>query len=163
MRAGQLMLIFALVPFSFSSYAMPVDISWSNADKYRDLRSVVEKKTAFQHRFFKAIHGHLNELSTNLPHGYKLSVDVTQVDLAGRIELVNGQQVRVVKDIHYPNMSLSYKLSDAKGEVVQANKAQIRGKSFLMHRKSSDSYESFPYEKRMLTRWYQKEFATIVK
>ncbi|WP_448214200.1 DUF3016 domain-containing protein [Colwellia sp. MEBiC06753] len=160
-KSSLLTLILGVV-LSGTVMAQPVEISWSNPDKYRDLRSVVETKTKIQHRFFKEINQHMNKLSEQLPHGYKLTMDVTQVDLAGKIEFVNSQQIRVVKDIFYPNMAFSYQLADESGTILFKDDAQIKGKNFLMNSRQYSSFEQFPHEKKMLTEWFNKEIVTKV-
>ncbi|NMP31775.1 DUF3016 domain-containing protein [Thalassotalea sp. M1531] len=143
--------------------AMPVDISWSDADKYRDLRSVTETRASFQQRFYKEISKHLNELSQSLPHDYKMSIDVTNVDLAGRIQLVKGQQIRVVKDMYYPNMAFKYKLLDKSGQLVASEDVQVKGTNFLLNSNSRMRNEAFPHEKKMLTEWFKKEFTQVIE
>lgn len=164
MKLFQFPLAFSAIFCTFIVHAVPVDVSWSDPHKFRDLSSVTEKKSSFQHRFFKEINKHLNELSTRLPHGYKLSIDVTQVDLAGRIDFVHGQRIRVIKDMYYPNMAFTYRLHDNSGKLMLSSSEQIKGKAFLANATPRSSvFDSFPYEKRMLTNWYKKEFAAILK
>ncbi|MFD2167655.1 DUF3016 domain-containing protein [Thalassotalea euphylliae] len=158
----QLTIAFVVAAFlSPISYASIVDISWSNADKYRDLKSVTETKAKIQKRFFKEIHAHLNELGTSLPHKFTLSIDVTQVDLAGRIDMVNGQQIRIVRDMYYPNMILTYRLKDAEGKVIQSQESKLKGRNFLRQANRLDD-DAFKHEKYMITDWFEKEFATVI-
>ena len=147
---------FLLCLCSQNAWASPVEISWSNPDKYRDLRAVNETKTAIRYRFFKEISHYMNELSQDLPHGYQLMMDVSQVDLAGNIEFVHGQQVRVVKDMFYPNMAFRYQLKNSQGQVVLADDVHIKGKNFLLSTKRRVGSEPFLYEKKMIADWFNR-------
>ncbi|REL28383.1 DUF3016 domain-containing protein [Thalassotalea euphylliae] len=134
-----------------------VEINWTNAEHYRDLRSTTETKQATQRRFFKEMGEYLNHLSTQLPDGYKLALEVTQVDLAGRIRFVNGQQVRIVKDIDYPNMAFSYRLTAPNGQLIKAETAQVKGKRFLLGAQHQPhKLKPFAYEKKMIEAWFDK-------
>ncbi|MAG75300.1 MAG: hypothetical protein CL811_00960 [Colwelliaceae bacterium] len=151
-----------LITFA-SSASMPVEVSWSNVEKYRDLRAANEAKSKFQQRFFKEMSNHLNKLAEQLPHGYKLTMDVDNVDLAGRITFVNGQEIRVIKDMFYPNMSFSYTLTDDKGQVLDKRETKAKGKAFMMNTNSQLGHRSFPYEKNLLSHWFNKELLANLK
>ena len=163
MNLRVLMSISAFVTFGVTTvFANPVNISWSDPSEYRDLRSTIETKEKLQHRFFKEINAHMNDLSQQLPAGYKLSLDVYQVDLAGRIETVHSQRIRVVKDMYYPNMAFNFKLVDKSGQLVLTDKAKIKGRNFLLNTSMRSINESFKYEKKMLSDWFEKDLLTRV-
>lgn len=145
-----------LITFA-SAASMPVEVSWSNVDKYRDLRAVNEVKSKFQQRFFKEMGKHLNELAEQLPSGYKLTLDVDNVDLAGHITFVRGQEIRVIKDMYYPNISFNYTLTDDKGQVVDQKATKAKGKAFMMNASTQLGHRSFPYEKNLFSHWFNKE------
>ncbi|WP_448553648.1 DUF3016 domain-containing protein [Thalassotalea montiporae] len=146
---------------AFSAQPNKVEVNWTNAEKYRDLRSTTETKRNFQQRFFKEISAYLKELSQSLPKGYQLNMDVTQVDLAGRITFVRGQQVRIIKDIDYPNMAFSYQLKNASGQIIAEQQAQVKGKAFLAgSQHQSHRMKPFAYEKQMLEDWFDKEIVS---
>ena len=166
MKHTRLVVIAAAIGFSSLAFSSPtlspatnkVEINWTNADKYRDLRSTTETKQVIQRRFFKEMGEYLNQLSKQLPDGYKLVLKVTQVDLAGRIRFVNGQQVRIVKDIYYPNMTFSYKLTAPNGQLISAEEAQVKGKSFLLGSQHlPHKLKPFAYEKKMMENWFDKK------
>ena len=162
----------AAISFSSLAFSSPikspatnkVEINWTNADKYRDLRSTTETKQAIQRRFFKEMGEYLSQLSRQLPDGYKLALEVTQVDLAGRIRFVNGQQVRIVKDIYYPNMAFSYKLTAPNGQLISAEKAQVKGKNFLLGSQyQPHKLKPFVYEKKMMENWFDKKIVPQIQ
>ena len=113
--------------------------------------------------------GNLAELKTYLerqatalvPEGQKLTVTVTDVDLAGEIEpwrSGQGHDVRIVKDIYSPKIDLSFKLTDASGAVVKEGERKLRNPTFLMDIQPNRD-EPLVYEKALLKNWVRDEFS----
>jgi hypothetical protein len=95
-----------------------------------------------------------------LAPGQKLTVTVTDVDLAGDFEPWRGAQwgdVRIVKDIYPPCIELSFQLKDADGNIVKSGKRTLRDLAFLM-KLSIDTNDSLRHEKALLDDWLSVEF-----
>ena len=95
-----------------------------------------------------------------LAPGQKLTITVTDVDLAGDFEPWRGPQwddVRIVKDIYPPSIELSFQLKDGEGNIVQSGKRTLRDLAFQM-RLMIDTMDSLRYEKSMLDDWLSTEF-----
>lgn len=96
-----------------------------------------------------------------LGQGQSLDLRVLDVDLAGRFEWWRraAYDVRVMNDITWPRVVLTYVWRDDAGQVLGEGRARIIDQSYLWRsayvRNSSDE---LPYEKAMLRDWLGKTF-----
>ena len=71
--------------------------------------------------------------------------------------------VRIVKDIYPPRISLSFRLTDAEGNVVKEGKRELRDLAFMMKINMSFRDDSVRYEKALLDDWLRAEFPRVRK
>ncbi len=101
-----------------------------------------------------------------LPEGQRLSVTITDVDLAGDYEPWRGPKfddVRIVKEIYPPSIHLSFKVTDGAGTVVKEGMEKLRDLSFQMSATPAFSSDSLRYEKALLDNWLRSEFPKAKK
>lgn len=103
-----------------------LEIEWVEPTSFTDVRSANTSNAKYRKRVFAQLESHLNELARQLPEGQRLSMSVTNLDLAGRVEpgsmlgLSGGMtDIRVIRDIDIPRMSFSFTIVDAAGEVIK--------------------------------------------
>ena len=96
-----------------------------------------------------------------LGQGQSLDLRVLDVDLAGRFEWWRpaGYDVRIMRDITWPRMVVTYVWRDDAGQVLGEGQARIIDQSYL----SRAAYaridtDELPYEKAMLRDWLGKTF-----
>lgn len=90
----------------------------------------------------------------------RLEIKVTDVDLAGDFEPWRGpemQNVRIMKDIYPPRVTLEFRLLAADGKVVSEGKRQLQDLNFLM-KIGLPTIEPLRHDKQLLTDWMQREF-----
>jgi len=111
----------------------------------------------------KDIEAHLvTQLGKALP-GRDITVDVTDVDLAGEVEPF-GRRVewmRVMRAVTSPAMELKYEIREG-GKVVAQGQAKMRDMDYQNSFNSYSSGDPLRYEKRMIDRWVQREFTPKV-
>ena len=93
--------------------------------------------------------------------GQKLAITFTDVDLAGDFEPWRGGQwgdVRIVKDIYPPRISLAFRLTDAAGAVVNEGKRDLRDMAFMMKLTMGFRDDALRHEKALLDDWLSAEF-----
>ncbi len=93
--------------------------------------------------------------------GQRLSVSITDVDLAGGFE-PHGQtmqEVRIIKGVYPPKIDLSFKLTDTDGKVLKEGTRHLLDRAFnVMSR--ANSTDTFVYDKALLDDWLRKEFGS---
>ncbi|MBQ4834241.1 DUF3016 domain-containing protein [Pseudoalteromonas sp. MMG010] len=132
-------------------------VKWQDFDNYRDVRASNQSPNSFEKQITMNFDKHFAKLAKKLPSGYKLNVEVTDLDLAGDVEFSAAREVRVIEPIYYPRMKLSYTVTNQQGEVVsQSSEVSLKDRGFLDKIKRSSS-RSFYYEKRLVTSWFNSE------
>jgi len=95
-----------------------------------------------------------------VPPGRHLDIKVTDVDLAGEFEPQLGPQfddVRIVKAIYPPRITLDFSVTDAKGAVVASGHREITDLAYQM-RSAWPTDDYLRYEKDLLRDWISSEF-----
>lgn len=137
-----------------------VQVSWQQPEKFTDIRPANSTKKAYQERVIKAFDKIWAEVAKDLPAGYQLAVTVKDLDLAGDVNpmyRIDHNDVRVVKDIYFPRMTIDYRLTDASGQQVDTGQdVKIRDIGFMSSQPAGFRSDEFGYEKRMLKDWYRK-------
>lgn len=103
---------------------------------------------------------HFKHLGATLPAAQTLEIQVLEIDLAGEVRPWQRvwPEVRVMRgSVDWPRMTLRFTLRDgervvARGEESVSDMNYLRGSTAQSGRTS----ESLPYEKRMLTRWFNE-------
>lgn len=103
------------------------------------------------------IEQHLRRLAERLPPGDALSIDVLDIDLAGRFEPARAADVRIVRDIDWPRIKLHYVLS-RDGRTVAEGEDRLADMSFLMAINRYPGDDRLRYEKAMLDAWFDRRF-----
>lgn len=105
---------------------------------------------------------HLEERAqTYIPEGAKLSVTITDVDLAGQFEPWRGPaaaDVRIVKEIYPPRIKLSFRLTDANGDVTKQGDRELANMNFLMTAAPTLISDPYRHDKALIDDWLRTEF-----
>ncbi len=155
--AGLIMIV------AYSALAGEAKVTWQNPEKFTDIRSSNESRENFQATVITEFNDMFSELAKKLPDGYVLDVTVTDLDLAGDINgmyRTAGRDIRIVKELYWPRMSLSYKLTNQANEIVVSGKEQLKDMGFMSRGRVSAGDSTFYYEEEMLRDWFyqmQKE------
>ena len=133
-----------------------IEVTWGDFDKFRDVRAGSEPKGVFHERVKKSFEKFFKEYSEEVADGQNLVIEITDLDLAGDVLPSGINQVRIMKDLHFPRMEFSYKLTGADGSVIKQGDAKIKDMNYLYHEKTWKRYrEGFYYEKRMFREWFE--------
>jgi len=97
---------------------------------------------------------------TYLAPGDRLTIDVLDVDLAGRFEpwQFDYRDVRFMREITWPEIKLRYRLERA-SEPPRSGEETVADRGYLTFSLTVDSIGIMPYEKAMLQRWFRLRFA----
>ena len=134
-----------------------VKVTYIESDKFADLpfspwdrENVLERITE-----------HFNKLGERLPQGQDLTIDVIDIDLAGREYPVprSGRDLRVMKGMaDWPTMDLRYSLTQD-GKVLKEGKAKLSDMSYMQRIDRASDSDPLRYEKRMIDDWFDKNIA----
>lgn len=113
-------------------------------------------------RKLRALAGHLERLSARcLAAGETLEYRVHDVDLAGHDEWWHrgAYDVRVMRDITWPRIDLSFERRDSAGKIVAEGREKVSDMSYLWRSAwVRNDADALPYEKAMLKEWIEQRF-----
>jgi len=131
-----------------------VTVNYVDSDKFSDLpfapwerKEVLDDMASF-----------FAELGKALPPGQDLTVEVTDIDLAGREypHMRGGRDLRVLKGgADWPRMELRYTLT-ANGQVVKSGQEKLTDMNYLNRINRITDGDRLRYEKRMVEEWFDK-------
>jgi len=150
-----------------SAQAGEAVVEWKHPEKYTDIRSGDQTVEGMRKSVAKSLGAEFSALAARLPPGYRLSVTVTDLDLAGEVDPVPMRQmneIRVLKDVHFPRMVFDYQLMDADGAVLQEQTdVELKDMQYLWSMRTTRSSESFYAERKMIRDWFNKQILPDVK
>ena len=153
-----------------------VEIEWKEYEEYSDIRPSNESRKRFAENTFKKIEKYMVRLMKTMPEDQKLSLVVTDLDLAGRVQFggtpifIRGSfarfgngtsDIRIIDRIDHPRMEFSYTLTDSNGQVVRSGEENLRDLGFQDRVLSVPRGDRLRYEKQMLREWFYKEFRDL--
>jgi Protein of unknown function (DUF3016) len=151
--------------FLMTAYANAAEanVTWQDPQNYTDIGSNFGSQTNFQKSLFKTLDGVFSEQAARLPDGSRLTVTVSNFDMAGAMRTGGkGTYQRVVQQSLFPQMTLSYRLTDATGAVIAEQKDVVfQDMDFtnLTNTVSqSERNEPYYYEGAMIAKWFDRTF-----
>jgi hypothetical protein len=127
-----------------------VDVKYIEPDKFSDVPFIRwEREQALGD-----ITAHFDKLGKALPPGQEVTIEVLDIDLAGRESPT--EHIRVLRGgADWPRMHLRYTLTQG-GQVLRSGDAQLSDISYHDHINNYASDERLHYEKQMIDAWWQK-------
>ena len=142
------------------------EVLFFEPEKFTDVRDSY-MGDATRTTYLEQIRDHvLEQAKYYVPEGHRLSVTFTDIDMAGDFEPWHGPRwddVRVVKDIYPPRILLTFRLTDAAGNVVKEGKRDLRDLAFMMKITMSFRDDPVRHEKALLDDWLRSEFPRVRK
>ncbi|MCA6216503.1 DUF3016 domain-containing protein [Ideonella sp. B7] len=138
-----------------AALAGSVTVHFLPAEKYSDVH--VDGDPAVQ--LFKPLTQSLEQLAQRLPADQTLSIDVSDIDLAGDWRPVGpqGQWMRVLSSATWPRLTLRYRLSDASGQVLRSGETTLKDMDYQSPPDLFSNSDPLRYEKRLLRDWFERE------
>lgn len=142
------------------------EVLFFEPEKFTDVRDSY-MGDATRTTYLEQIRDHvLEQAKYYVPEGHRLSVTFTDIDMAGDFEPWHGPRwddIRVVKDIYPPRILLTFRLTDAAGNVVKEGKRDLRDLAFMMKITMSFRDDPVRHEKALLDDWLRSEFPRVRK
>jgi hypothetical protein len=93
-----------------------------------------------------------------LAPGQKLTITISDIDLAGDIRPGSLTNVRIIKDIYIPHVALKFQLVDSAGKVVKEGDRRLTDLAFMQRLRIPGADEPLYYDKALLKDWVSSEF-----
>lgn len=136
------------------------DVTFTDPDKFTDAGDGPRGTHLRVESNLEELREHFVRKAQSLvPEGQRLSITVTDVDLAGEVEpwRTRTHDVRIIKDIYSPKIDLTFRLTDASGAVIKEGKRHLGDPTFTMNLNTNPS-DTRVYEKRLIDDWLRNEF-----
>lgn len=154
-------MIFAAAALALGTQALPaaaaVTVTFVQPENFRDMPFA----TAERQQVLKELGEHFAKLEKSLPPGQDLKVDVTDLDMAGRMvpNFRGKQDIRVLRGgADWPHMTVRYTLL-SHGKVIDSGEDQLSDMAYMDHINSYSDGDTLRYEKRMVDDWFNRKFA----
>ncbi|MGB0369804.1 MAG: DUF3016 domain-containing protein [Opitutales bacterium] len=131
-----------------------VSIEYVNPEEFTDLESSFSRDSKTRRAFALAIEEELERrLRASFGEDARLSLVISEVDLAGRIDPASFNEIRVLKSVWPPKMEFTYKLTSADGEILKEGEERLVDLGYLGFARHRSKHERFRYEREMVKDW----------
>ena len=139
----------------------PVSVEWTDPAQFTELRYSRNRWDAQRGDWVEDLAEHLRkQASKQLPEGQKLEVTITDIKRAGDYEPWHGSRlddVRIMRDIYPPRISLQFTLTDANGQIIDQGERKLSDTGYLLNSSLPNNTDPLRYEKRLLNDWVRRE------
>ena len=139
-----------------------VSVRWEDPAQFTEIRYSHNRWEARQGNWVEQLATYLRERAEKrLPQGEQLDVNIVDIRRAGNYEPWHTafNDVRVLRDIYPPRMTLTFKRIAADGRVIAEGERKLSDMGFLMSGNAVGSHDPLRYEKHMIDRWLARELA----
>lgn len=142
-----------------AAIAADIEVKWTDPEKYIDVRSGNENRKSFRERIFKNLDKHFAKLAQTLPENQLLKIEVTDLDLAGDVNIGGINRIRVIREAYFPRIKFSYHLEGADETTILEGQINLKDMNFMLTNNLKYRRDSLGYEKKMLDDWFRKTFS----
>ncbi|MDY0746130.1 DUF3016 domain-containing protein [Paucibacter sp. R3-3] len=133
-----------------------VEVSFVKPDQFIDIEGANFRR---QDDYLEALQKHFQKVGETTLPGKDLKIEITDVDLAGRVEpRRNGTDIRILRDrADGPSIQLRYVVSE-NGVELRRGESRLRDLAYMTGFNSYSDGDPLRYEKRMIDNWFKQEF-----
>lgn len=144
----------------------PVSVRWNDPATFTELRTSLNRFEAERGNWVEQLARHVRTAAgRTLAPGQTLQVTLVDVERAGEYEPwhgANARDVRIMRDIYPPRMTLQYTLKDADGQVVDQGETTLRNIGYLQSGvRLQSSSDPLRYEKDLIDQWVRRDLRTV--
>ena len=144
---------FSFLFFASTAYANMVDVQFVDSKKFVDFKAGENDWLDFEETALGHFQRHITKLAQALPEGSKLIINISNIDLAGRLKWKGHDRIRFFEHKYSPAIAFDYQLIEGDKFLAQGN-ASLRNTAFLSNSNSRDKFKALGYEKRLFTKWF---------
>lgn len=139
----------------------PVAVAWADPATFTELRPGPNRYDSGRGSWLTDLAKHMRKRAeAQLPAGERLQLTIVDVDRAGDFEPWRGmrqQDIRIIRDIYPPRMTVQYQRFDANGTLIAEGERKITDPAFLVNASPISDTDPLRYEKRMVDSWLRRE------
>jgi hypothetical protein len=161
MKRAKLVFIAAMALATAGAQAATVNVQWNDPKEYRDIRAVQSSQQRFEERVIEELEEEFRDEAAKLPADQTLNISVKDVNLAGEVEYFYRDYpfgLRVIRNVDFPQLELSYELRDANDQVIQSGDETLQDLGFRFDAPTRADRSTLRYEKALIHEWYQQSF-----
>ena len=140
-----------------AAMAATTTVSYIKPDSFIDM----PRSQPDQERVMRELTAHFVKLGKTLPPDQFLAIYITNIDLAGRIDMMRrmgGNDIRIMNGgADWPRIELHFSLREH-GQVLSSGDEQLSDMVYLQHVNQYSSGDTLRYEKAMVDNWFYKKF-----
>ncbi|WP_081420408.1 DUF3016 domain-containing protein [Pseudoxanthomonas sp. Root630] len=149
------------IPRNLPAEGGAVSVSWTDPAQFSEIKFGGNRWESKRGNWVTELAKYLrDEAGQRLARGQTLDVTITDIDLAGQYEPMvrhGMDDIRIVKDIYPPRMTLNFVVKGADGQVVAEGERKLVDHGFLMGPNLNNT-DNLRYEKRLIDDWLRREF-----
>ena len=142
----------------------PVSVKWEDPAKFTEIRQSTNRFEAERGDWVQQLARYLQTTAAKpLQPGQTLDVTLVDIKRAGDYEPWHGprgRDIRIMRDIYPPRISLQYTLKDASGRIVSEGDARLSDTGYLHNLGLKSDSDPLRYEKRLIDDWVRRQLAS---
>jgi len=142
----------------------PVSAKWEDPAKFTEIRQSTNRFEAERGDWVQQLARYLQTTAAKpLQPGQTLDVTLVDIKRAGDYEPWHGprgRDIRIMRDIYPPRISLQYTLKDASGRIVSEGDARLSDTGYLHNLGLKSDSDPLRYEKRLIDDWVKRQLAS---
>ncbi|MBN5021480.1 DUF3016 domain-containing protein [Stenotrophomonas maltophilia] len=142
----------------------PVSVKWEDPAKFTEIRQSTNRFEAERGDWVQQLARYLQTTAAKpLQPGQTLDVTLVDIKRAGDYEPWHGprgRDIRIMRDIYPPRISLQYTLKDASGRIVSEGDARLSDTGYLHNLGLRSESDPLRYEKRLIDDWVKRQLAS---
>jgi hypothetical protein len=142
----------------------PVSVKWEDPAKFTEIRQSTNRFEAERGDWVQQLARYLQTTAAKpLQPGQTLDVTLVDIKRAGDYEPWHGprgRDIRIMRDIYPPRISLQYTLKDASGRIVSEADARLSDTGYLHNLGLKSDSDPLRYEKRLIDDWVKRQLAS---
>ena len=139
----------------------PVQVTWTDPAQFTEIRQSNNRFEAERGDWVQQLAKYVRTTASNqLQPGQTLQVTFTDIKRAGDYEPWHGPRandIRVMRDIYPPRVTLTYTLKDAQGQVIGEGERKLQDTGYLHNIGRQSDTDPLRYEKRLLEDWIRRD------
>ncbi len=140
----------------------PVSVAWADPATFTELKASGNRFESAQGDWLIQLAKYMRkQADKQLAPGNKLELTIVDIQRAGRYEPWHGldrQNIRMIRDIYPPRMTVKYRETDASGAVVAEGERKLTDMAFMVNSGMINDSDPLRYEKRMIDSWLRRDF-----